>query len=281
VEPRFAAHAGASLIALLIALPADASPKRADAKKLFDKALTAYGNDDFAGAADALAKSFKLEADPDTLFAWAQAERKLGDCAKAIELYDKLLKFDLPQENKDAVSDSRTECVQQIDAANKSKPVPTPTETPTPTQTPTPTETPTPPKTPPGKPDLQNKDVDSPFAKQGGGGGEGSHAWWKDPVGDTLVLVGIAGIGVGTGFLVSASSANSALKTASTFGDAQTFHDQANSQGKIGVIAASAGVAFIAGGIVWYATHRHRDARPAVTGWIGPSGGGLAIAGGF
>jgi hypothetical protein len=44
------------------------------------------------------------------LFAWAQAERRLDHCEKAIELYLKLLEFPLPAANKSAVEDKIAEC---------------------------------------------------------------------------------------------------------------------------------------------------------------------------
>ena len=290
MESRFPAHAGASLIAVLLAaLPATAAPTRPDAKKLFEKALTLYQSGDFKAAVDALGKSFKLQADPDTLFAWAQAERKLGDCAKAIELYDKLLKYDLPAENRDAVNDSRTECQAIVSGASKPDDTPPPsTDTPPDTGTPPPTDTPpTPPPTTGGNDQPQAKDGDTPFAKQqqkAEGGAQnvgGGHAWWKDPVGDALVVIGLGGVGVGAAFLVSASKANSDEKSATTFGDAETLKNRAHDQGQLGVIATGAGAAFVAGGIVWYVTHRHHDDKPAMTGWLAPSGGGIAIAGSF
>ncbi len=284
MESRFAAHAGASLIAIIATvMPAAAAPTRADAKKLFDKALALYGNEDFKGAVDALAKSFKLQADPDTLFAWAQAERKLGDCSKAIELYDKLLKYDLPAENRDAVNESKTECQQIIADAKKPKedtpPPPPPIDTTPPVDTTSHDTTPPPPPPTTGAVQPQVKDGDdNPLGKPRRS--DGGHAWWKDPVGDTLVIVGLGGAGVGAAFLVSASKAASDAKSASVFGDAETLQHRAHDQGQLGVIACGAGAAFLAGGIVWYATHRHHDA-PAVTGWLAPSGGGIAIAGGF
>ena len=56
-------------------------------------------------------------SDVETLFAWAQAERQLGNCQKASELYDKLLEMDMPAENKQAVRDKLEECKAQLAAA--------------------------------------------------------------------------------------------------------------------------------------------------------------------
>src|SRR5262249_28907305 len=125
---------------------------------------------------------------------------------------------------------------------------------------------------------TQSNDVDNPLA---GAHHDGGHAWWKDPIGDSLVILGLAGGGVGAALLVSASSANSSVKNATSFGDAQALQDRAHWQGQYGVIAASAGGALLVTGIIWYATHTHHAEQPVVTGWIAPSGGGIAISGGF
>ena len=57
-----------------------------------------------------MGKSYGLEKDPETLFAWAQAERKLDDCDKAVELYNELLALDLPAENKQVIETQVGEC---------------------------------------------------------------------------------------------------------------------------------------------------------------------------
>ena len=70
----------------------------------------AYQKGDFAAASEALANSFRIEPDVETLFAWAQSERQLEHCDKAIELFEKLLTFDLPAENKKVVRGKIDEC---------------------------------------------------------------------------------------------------------------------------------------------------------------------------
>jgi hypothetical protein len=105
VERRLAVHARTHRQALIAALvlasaPAVAAPKGAAAKKQFDRGVKAYTAGDFTAAADAMSTSYELEKDPETLFAWAQAERKLEDCAKAVDLYNELLVYDLPAENR-------------------------------------------------------------------------------------------------------------------------------------------------------------------------------------
>ncbi len=264
MERRLTVHAGAHRKALIVALAlvsstAVAAPKGAAAKKAFDKGVKAYTAGDYATAADAMKKSYELETDPETLFAWAQAERKQEHCDKAIELYNELLVYELPPENKQVIETQVGECKLILAAKQPPKVEPPPKEP----------EPPPPPKT-------EAKAEEPPPAPPPAEG----RSWWKDPVGDGLVLVGIAGLVVGGIELSAAASADSSKSNATSYADFKKFNDQATSDGKTGVIAAGAGGALVVLGVIWYATHREHQEH-VVTGWVAPTGGGLAITGGF
>lgn len=267
MERRFPVHARAyrqALIALAVASStAVAAPKGAAAKKAFDKGVKAYTAGDYPVAADAMKKSYELETDPETLFAWAQSERKQEHCEKAIELYNELLVYDLPAENKQVIDTQVGEC-KQILAAKQ----PPPKENPAPPPEDKPLE-----QLPEKADKAQPPPPETPPTSEG-------RAWWKDPVGDGLVLVGVAGLMVGGIELSAAASADSSKTNATSYADFKKFSDQATSDGKTGVIAAGAGVAFVAVGVIWYATHRDHHEH-TVTGWLSPTGGGVGIAGGF
>ena len=255
MERRFAVHAGAHRQALIAAIvlwaaPALAAPSNREAKAQFDRGVAAYQHGDFAGAAEAFGRSNALEADAETLFAWAQAERKIGHCDKAIELYGTLLAMDLPAENKSAIKIQLSECTQIVAAQN-----PPPVEPPKPVPV-APVEHPREPVAAP----IQ------PAAPEG-------RPWFRDPIGDGLVIVGAAGVGVGIAMLVSGHSADQSKASATTYGDYQALADKAHSRGEIGVIGGVAGVAFIAVGIVWYAMHEDHPGDKTVT----PTGGGFAL----
>ena len=267
MERRLAVHAGArrqALIAalLLAAAPASAAPKDAEARKLFDRGVAAYTKGDLAGAAQALSESYAREGDPETLFAWAQAERKLGHCESAIELYNTLLAFELPAANKKVVEQQLAEC-NQIVSDKKNEPVAPPPPSPPPATT---TTTPAPAivTPPPSEPAPAHE----------------GRAWWRDPVGDGLVIGGVVGLGVGTGLLLSARSADAAKDSAMSYSDFKANADTAHDRGIEGVIGLAAGGVLLVGGIAWYATHRDGDAT-AVTGWLAPRGGGIGIGGAF
>jgi tetratricopeptide (TPR) repeat protein len=233
---------------------AAAAPSSGEAKAAFDRGVAAYSKGDFAGAAEALEQSYKAEADPDTLFAWAQSERKAGHCDKALKLYDRLLKFDLPDENKQAVRKNYEECKALLP--------PPPTTPPPATPVTTPVETPRP----------EAKREEPPPRNE-------SRPWWRDPVGDALVGLGAVGVGVGVSFLVSARSADADAKASMNYFQFRSLEDKASSNSKIGIAASASGAVLITAGIVWYATHRGSD-HP-VTAWADGHGGGVAIAGGF
>lgn len=242
------ARRSAALIAgaiLLASTAAGAVPKNPKARAAFDEGIAAYQKSNWAGAADAFGRSYGLEADVETLFAWAQAERQQDHCDKAVELYTKLLESNLPDENKQVVTEKIGECKKLLGVTT---PPPAPEPKPVPAPEPKPAPPPEPPKGPEGK------------------------SRWRDPIGGALVGAGVIGLGVGGYFLVAAKGADSDAKSATNYFDAQRFTDDAESKGKLGVIATLAGGALIAGGVVRYLTHGGKPRT--VTGWIVPGGGG-------
>lgn len=256
MERRFAVHARTAVIAaasLLATTTASAAPKGAEARAAFDKGVAAYKKADYAGASDALGRSFTLEADADTLYAWAQTERKLNHCAKAVELYERLLTMDLPEANKAVVQQQVDECKAIIAAQTPAEPAPPPTSEPAPPSS-TPVETPTPP--PP-------EQRDSPPSK------------WLNPIGLGIMAVGVGGLAAGGVFLAQAKAADGDKETATTYGDFERFSDRADSRGRLGVIAAASGAVILTAGIVYIVTRKPVEQQPVAL-VIAPTGVGLA-----
>lgn len=257
MERRFAVLARANyqaLIVLLTALSATATaaPKQPAAKAAFDEGVRAFGSKDYAAAAAALKASFALEDDTDTMFAWAQAERLSGNCEDAKVLFERLLERKLPEANANAVRAAMEDCTP-----------PEPVEPPDPT----PVEPPPPVVQPP----EPQQPVDTP------------RAWFLDPVGGALTVAGVAGIGVGIGFFVSARSADQAKDSAMTYGEFAKHRDKAEQNGTIAVIAGGAGLVLLGAGIAWYATRDASTERTTPTAWFDPasSSGGFAVSGSF
>lgn len=280
MERRLAVHAGdaealtrrrpttrlgafVALAALVAtASPAMAKPKKRDAKAAFDRGVTAYKKSDYTGASTALRQSYELEADVDTLFAWAQAERKKEHCDKASELYEKLLTYKLPAENKSAVEAKLQEC-REILAAAAPKPAPPPVAPPPPE---------------PAKAELAPPPVApvSEVVDERGG-----RAWYKDPIALSLLGAGVVASGVGTGLLFSAKSLHNDSEAATDYARHKSLADDAKSRSTLGLITVAAGGALIVGGVVWVVTHRSRGEQPPVSAWLAPDGGGIAFSGGF
>jgi len=272
VERRFAVHAGAAQqVAALVTLvvlatsPAHAAPKGGEARVQFDRGVAAYTKGDYAAAADALGASFVLEADPETLFAWAQTERKLGHCDRALELYAKLLAMDLPAENKRAIQVQIDECKAILAERPRTAPPPTTTAEPPVVSPATPA---------PAAVAAPTTEVSAPAA-----GSSETRAWWKDPVGGALVGTGAIGVGLGVVFLVQARAADADKVAASSYPEYQVLADRAEARGRLGVIGLVAGGALVAAGAVWYVTRE--PAAPAVTALVVPAGAGLAVSGRF
>lgn len=276
MDPRLAVHAGshrqkvrawiAAAVVLAAASPAAAAPKGAKAKAAFDRGVVAYQKGEFAAASDALATSFKLEADVETLFAWAQSERQLDHCDKAVELFEKLLTFDLPAENKKVIQSKIDEC-KTIIAAKQPRPPEKPPEKP-PEQ---------PPEKPPEVARVDPPDRAAPIRVEEPATGPERSPWWKDPIGDGLVGLGAVGLGVGTYFWMKG------VKTREDATEAN-FEDEfprAKNQATIGVVSVIAGGALVVGGIVRYATRGGGKERSTVTGWLSPDGGGITAIGRF
>ncbi len=99
-------------------------------------------------------------------------------------------------------------------------------------------------------------------------------------MGDGLVIGGVVALGFGTAMMLSASSADQDKNTAGSYSAYKNDITTAHDHGMYGVVGLVAGGALVAGGIAWYATHGSSE-HAAVTGWLAPSSGGVAITGGF
>lgn len=258
MERRLAVHARTAVIAaasLLASATASAAPRGAEARAAFDKGVAAYKKADYSAASDALGRSFTLEADADTLYAWAQTERKLNHCDKAVELYGRLLTMDLPEANKSAVVQQIDECNAIIAQQKPSQPESTPAPAPAPSES-------------PGAgavlpPSPERPEEPAPSSK------------WMNPVGLGLVGLGVVGLGAGTVFTVQAMTADNDKENATTYGDFQRFEERATSRGKLGVIAGASGAVLVAAGIIYIVT-RKTEERPSMTVLVAPTGVGLA-----
>lgn len=266
MERRLAVLAGPSrqviargvIAALLVATPAMAAPKGKAARAEFDLGVSLYKRQDYEGARAALERSAHLERDVETLFAWAQAERQLGNCAKAIELYEQLLDLPMPAANKRAIRPKIDECKAML-ATQPAEPTPV-EPTPVEPAEPQPAPRPRPPEPPRPSP---------------------SSSGLTHPVGIGLLGAGALGLAVGGYFLYDGRQADLDSRVATNYFEYARLREAADTQGTRGVIAAGIGGAFVVAGIIWYATRGSAGRDAPVTGWLAPEGGGLAARGRF
>jgi tetratricopeptide (TPR) repeat protein len=255
----------ATLALVALVVPAHAAPKKKDAKAAFDRGVAAYQREDYAKAATELGKSFDLEADLETLYAWAQAERMQDDCDAASKLYRKLLGYDLPDENKEVIREKLEECRKLLDEPDE------------------PVEVDGEDTWPVGKPRERPTEEDPPTMRPGKSG----TPWYTDKLGHALVGSGAVAIVVGVVFLGQASDAQAAAQV--SYEDFGPANARAESRGRMGSTALIIGGGLILGGLAHYVL-RDDGSRPptpieesetVLVPWLNADGGGLATMGRF
>jgi tetratricopeptide (TPR) repeat protein len=213
--------------------------------------LSRYEAGDFAGAVDAFERGHAIDPRPGFLFAMAQAERRRGDCARAIVHYERFLASSPPDEQAIAAREQRDRCEQALGAHAESSAVP-----------------------PTGEPTVVTRTVVV---------SEREAPWYTDPITDALAGGGAVLALVGVGLIASASSTADDAAAATTYDEHVALRDRAASRQTWGWSALGAG-AVIGGVAVWRIFTGDRTTERAeptgVTVAPGP-GLGLALGGQF
>ena len=109
--------------------------------------------------------------------------------------------------------------------------------------------------------------------------------WYSDWIGDTLLVSGIVGLGVGASFWqISSTEKDDAMK-AFVYETHQDLESRAKTHRQVSILAFSVGGALIAGSIARYMTRddgarKGSEAAPVtVSGWLGNDSGGLVLGG--
>ena len=252
------------MIALFPLLLALAGPgqllSNPEAQAKLREAQEAFQNEDFDAAAAAVEAAYIIEPKPMLLYPWAQAERSRGNCEAAVELYQRFLDSDPPDEMAGVAIENRDLCQAELDAEQEviedddgsvvdevlAEEDPEPSPAP-----------------------VTNDD--QPKAK----------AWYKDPVGGVLVGVGVAGVGAGVGLLAVASSRAKGASEMDTHSEYMDARDGATTLRNGGAIALSIGSALVVGGVVRYLLVAKKGNKDA-TAWrlspeLGPRWTGVSI----
>jgi hypothetical protein len=240
-----------------IVLLASASDARGDAAADADKhvaaAKAAFAEERYPDAIAEFRAAHALRPDPKLVYSIAQAQRLAGDCRGAIVSYEEFLATKPDAKLSEYSEANIAQCKKVI--ASQPEPVVEPTPPPV---EPAPVEpTPTPilePSPPP----------------------EGGRPWYRDWVGNALVIGGVAGIAVGATFYVSGRNAAGKVNDASdhqSFLDAREAASSALTKQRIGLVAAGVGVGLVVGGVLHYKMSGKREVRVTAV----PTNGGAAI----
>jgi hypothetical protein len=225
-------------------------PMKIQAEKHFNRALTLFKSKDFAGAAAEFARAYEIDERFDIMFAWAQAERLAGNCAKAVELYNKLREVpDLSDDDRRAILEGLERC----DAVGRTEPEPEPE--PEPVIKPAPP----PPPVPEGSP------------------------WYSDPIGDALLVTGIIGVGVGGGLWLVSSLDASDAESATTYETHVALESRARERRILAIVSLGASAALLGGAVFRFLTRDDGSGDPATSAgvWATPDAAGVALGGSF
>lgn len=244
-----------ALFALTLALAPEPLLRDPQARAAFDAAQEAFEAKDYAEASKQLERAYMLEPELDLLYPWAQAERNLGRCESAIDLYQKFIDGGPNQRMIDAANQNIARCEESLAAEGTAEPVPEPA--------PQTDDEPPPPRVDPAR------DEEPAAAKPVG----------RDVAGG--VLVGLGGAAIITGAVLLGIAGKQAKATAdandnSTYLDMRDHAKTLNGAG-IGVLVTG-GVLVVAGAVRYGVLARRRKGGEVAMGW---NGTGVTLAGRF
>jgi tetratricopeptide (TPR) repeat protein len=242
---------------LAVATPARGAPsvlQDPEARAHFEKAQQHFDAENYAAAVPELKAAYAIEPNPMLLYAWAQAERMGGDCARALVLYRRFLATDPPQRSADVARANVLDCEAQVG--------------------------PQPPPPPPDPGDGAGDDRGSGDTDgRTGSTRPADRPWHRDPAAGTLLGLGAAAtvaggiaIGVGRGQLARSTEAP-------TEGDYFREVDRARQTNLVGWVVLSVGGALLVAGAVRLAVLgvRHKQRRSSARWDPGTRGAGLVF----
>jgi tetratricopeptide (TPR) repeat protein len=225
-------------IAILASTRALADPK-ADAQKLIQNATDAYAAGRFTEALQDLTLAYALAPDPELLFAIGQAHMKLGDCASATTFYERFIA---------TKSDPK-----EIAIANKA--IKTCKDHPPEKPAAPPPEIKDEPQPPPPSP-VEVSPPPPPIA---------TRPWYRDWIGDGLVVAGAGAGAVAAVEYLAARNSRDRADTAATYVSYRDLLDQAHEKRNVAVGFAAGGGALVLAGVVHFVvTGGSRESRVAV-----------------
>jgi tetratricopeptide (TPR) repeat protein len=230
----------AAIITVLLAARAlaQAPVPSEDQRQHFDRGIQLYMAKDYDGAVHELEQACPRDPWRECLFAWAQAERLRGHYASAIMLYDRYLETNPPSEQSSAAKSNRERCEQALSEQARSPSA----------------ELPPPPRVP------EPRVAVTQLRARDDAGTQAGAPWYRDTTGDAFGVVGIAGLAVGTAFLVASISGQDDLAGSATQLAFEDRLGKLRTDREIAITALSAGAVCAGAAIVHYLWHDHRRA---------------------
>lgn len=274
----------ALLVVLLIAPASAFAGKKEEAKALVAKATKAHKAGRFEEARFDLEAAYALDPKPDLLYAIGQVYAKLGKCGEATTYFKRFVATQKDPQVAKVIDQAIAACKPASEPAATPPPsadVPSqdspilPADQPSTADKPTTTDKPTAAGDKP-MPAASRPQPFAPAATAPMSTGQRS-PWYKDKLGDGLVLGGVVATIVG---LVEYSGALSDLDTAENRNSTTTLArynelvDSAHGKRTASVVLVGAGGALITAGIIHYVIHG-RTTESRVVGVAPAHGGGV------
>jgi tetratricopeptide (TPR) repeat protein len=223
----------AAVVSLALASPvALAKPSDPKAIELGKRGNEQFKSGDFEAAKDSFEAAYEIEPDPAFVFGVGQALNQMGDCRGAIRKYNQVKdSADAAPELRQLAEQAMLACAEKV--ANEE---PDPAE-------------------PSGDPEGDTTEDGAPVDDLGEDPtelppdtGPKPRKWYKDPLGDSLVAVGLAGTGAGIGLLVAAQLEQN--KDSSTYADFDERLDKIKTFRIAGGVTLGIGGALLIGGVI-------------------------------
>lgn len=250
-------------IVLSLSLAPEPLLRDPDAQAAFEAAQEAFEAKDYAEASKQLERAYMSEPEVELLYPWAQAERNLGHCPIAIDLYQRFIDGGPSERMIEAAKQNIARCEESIAAGGATDPDPIEPD--------------------PGEADAGSDDEPPPprTAAAVDKGPDDPKPVGRDVAGG--VLVGVGGVAV----VVGAALLGTASKQAKVTGDAQdnsTYLDmraRAKTLNTAGIAMLATGGVLVVAGVVRYGVLARKRKNADVALWWDRGGGGLAMTGRF
>jgi len=267
----------ALLAVVCLALPAAAQPGNTPSNKResssiekrvqlhLDRGIEFYAERQFELAIIEFRAGFALDPRPDFLFALAQAERLSGDCATAVVYYRRFLQTKPEVNQAEAAGVNMKRCVRALESGPGGKQLARPSDALSAAEK---SGGAPPPLTPlaNSRPAIDSERSSAP-----------RKPWYRDVLGTGLLVSGVIGVGVGSGFFVASSSTQSDARAATDAVEYEDLISRARSQRTVSIAALSIGSALIGGAIIRYVTRGSTEERTRLTAAPTANGGGSVV----